>query len=455
MSEAETELHPFDRDDLLAIRSMLKTGLRSDLARRLADIHPSDLADLLPDFEPQEQAALFTLLEPERAADVLAELDAETRDELLGLLPTAEIRSILEELEPDEAADVIGEFEPEEILEALEGLEDRSEIQQLLEYPPETAGGLMTTEFVTLPPHVSVREAIEQARGASETTHRDYLFVTDEAGRPVGRVPLAKLVFSPPDALVADVADPDVHAVAADMDREQVAEIVRRYDLLSVPVTDPSDGSMRGIITVDDVFDAAADEAAEDMYRLAGTGATDPLHQPIWQRALLRLPWLLVTLVPGFIVGSIMRWLGYDMGEEASLLLFLPVMVAMCGNVSIQSSTIMVRGLATGDVRAYRAVTILRREVTVAALVGVACAVIAGGVGWLFFGQMGYGLVVSVSMLLGILSAAVNGTLIPLGCHGVGVDPALASGPFVTSLNDILGTLIYLGLGAWLLRLLM
>ncbi len=455
MSEAETERHSFDREDLLALRSMLKTGLRKDLTRRLREIHPSDLADLLPDFEAQEQAVLFSLLKPEKGADVLAELDEETREELLDNLPTADIREVLDELEPDEAADVIGQLEPDEIREALEGLEDRDEIRELLEYAPETAGGLMTTEFVTLPPQVTVREAIERARGASETTHRDYLFVADESGRPVGRAPLAKLVFSSPGALVAEVADPNVHAVPADMDREDVAEIVRRYDLLSVPVVDPENGAMRGIITVDDVMDAAADEAAEDMYRLAGTGATDPLHQPVWQRALLRLPWLLVTLGPGFIVGSIMRWLGYDLGEEASLLLFLPVMIAMCGNVSIQSSTIMVRGLATGDVRPYRVATILGREVTVAALVGVACAVIAGGVGFLFFGQLSYGVVVAASMLIGIVSAAINGTLIPLGCEGMGVDPALASGPFVTSLNDILGTLIYLGLGASLLRWLM
>lgn len=455
MSETPEETHVFNGTNLAGLRALLASGARGELAARLAELHPSDVADLLTDFDPEEQAALFRLLEGEHAANVLAEMDPETREDVIDALPAEAFHEILDKLDPDDAADIIGELEPKEALEALARIEDRRDIEALLAWPPETAGGVMTTEFVAVPAEVTVREALQKARTSPKDANRDTVYVLDAGGAPVGRLGLAKLVFSQPDVPVRRIMDEDVHAVAADLDREQVAEIVRRYDLLTVPVLDPAGLRMLGIITVDDVMDVAADEAAEDMYRLAGTGATDPLHQPIWQRALLRLPWLLVTLVPGFIVGSIMRWLGYDMGEEASLLLFLPVMVAMCGNVSIQSSTIMVRGLATGDVRAYRAVTILRREVTVAALVGVACAVIAGGVGWLFFGQMGYGLVVSVSMLLGILSAAVNGTLIPLGCHGVGVDPALASGPFVTSLNDILGTLIYLGLGAWLLRLLM
>jgi magnesium transporter len=197
----------------------------------------------------------------------------------------------------------------------------------------------------------------------------------------------------------------------------------------------------------------AADEAAEDMFRLAGTGATDPFHQPVWQRALLRLPWLVVTLGPGFLIGQVMRWLGYEPAGTTALLLFVPVMIQMAGNVSLQSSTIMVRGLATGDVRGHRTLGILVREIAVAALVGVVCGAIAGGVGYAFFGgRAPFALVTAVSMLCGMVCAATTGTLIPLACHRVGVDPALASGPFVTSLNDLAGTMIYLGLGGALLE---
>jgi len=434
------------------VRGLLAERRRGQLARALADLHPSDVADLFDSFDVEEQVRLFSLLSRDAAADVLVELDRETREDLIDRIRPDELREALAELEPDEAADVIGEMQPADAAQALAALEDRSDIQELLEYPPETAGGLMTTEFVTLPEGATVREAVARTRGASETTHRHYLFVTDEAGRLMGQVPLFKLVVSPADVPVREIMDTEVHTVPVDMDREEVADIVRRYDLLAVPVVSPETNRVKGIITFDDVMDAADEEAAEDLYRLAGTGATDPLHQPVWKRALLRLPWLLITLVPGFFVGQIMRWLGYDPGGTTALLLFAPVMIDMAGNVSLQSSTVMVRGLAVGDLRHYRLWTILRNEVAVAFLVGLVCGAVSGGVGYVFFGQhVGFGLVVALSMLCGILSAAVTGTFIPLGCNRVGVDPALASGAFVTSMNDITATLIYLGLGARLL----
>jgi len=441
-----------DESYVQAVRDRLEQGRRGELAHLLSDLHPSDVADLFDAFDSQEQVRLFSLLERGAAADVLVELDRETREEVIDRIRPDALREALAELEPDEAADVIGEMEPDEAAQALAALEDRSEIEELLEYPPETAGGLMTTEFVTLPEGATVREAVARARGASETTHRDYLYATDADGRLLGRVPLVKLIVSAPETPVREIMDTDVHAVPLDMDREQVADVVRRYDLLAVPVVDPATDRVKGIITVDDVLDAADEEAAEDLYRMAGTGATDPLHQPVWKRALLRLPWLLITLLPGFLVGQIMRWLGYDPGGTTALLLFVPVMIEMAGNVSLQSSTVMVRGIAMGDLRSYRLTSILGREVAVALLVGMVCGAVSGGVGYVFFGHhTGFAVVVGFSMLCGILSAAVTGTLIPLGCDRVGVDPALASGPFVTSMNDITGTLIYLGLGARLL----
>ncbi len=454
MSESSPPNPTLDEAFVAGIRRLLKEGRRDELARRLDDLHPSDVADLLEEFSTDEKVALFSLLEADDAADVLVETDAETREDIIESVRPETLRTTLAELEPDEAADVIGELEPREAADALAGLEDRDEIKRLLEYPPHTAGGLMTTEFVTIPAGASIRDAIEQARGASETTHRNYLYITDEASRPIGRLPIEKLIFSSPDTPVGGLMETDVHPVPTDMDREQVAEIVRRYDLLAVPVVNPGTGAVRGIITVDNVLDAADEEAAEDMYRMAGTAAKDPLHMPVWRRAVARLPWLLITLVPGFLVGQIMRWLGYDPGGTTSLLLFVPVMIEMAGNVSLQSSTIMVRGLATGDVRPSRTGSILANEMGVAVLVGVVCGLVSGAVGYVFFRHdIGFAVVITFSMLCGILSAAVTGTLIPLACHRIGVDPALASGPFVTSLNDITGTLIYLGLGARLLYL--
>ena len=443
---------PLDESYIDGVQTLLEAGRRGDLAHALASLHPSDIADLFDAFDTDEQVQLFSLLPREAAADVLVELDRESREDLIDRIRPDNLRETLSELEPDEAADVIGEMEPDEAAEALAGLEDRSDIEELLEYPPETAGGLMTTEFVTLPANTTVREAVVRARGASESTHRHYLFVTDETGGLIGQVPLFKLVVSPAETPVRNIMDETVHPVPVDMDREAVADIVRRYDLLAVPVVSPETNRVKGIITFDDVMDAADEEAAEDMYRMAGTGATDPLHQSVWKRALLRLPWILTTLFFGFLVGQITRWLGFDPGAEHALLLFVPVMIAMAGSVSLQSAAVMVRGLATGDLRPYGLGTILGHEVGVAALVGVVCASISASVGYAFFGgQVGFAVVVATSMFCGIIAAACSGTLIPLACNRIGVDPALASGPFVTSMNDILGVAIYLGLGARLL----
>ncbi len=434
------------------MRDLLLQGRRGPLARALADLHPSDVADLFDAFNVEEQVRLFSLLSRDAAADVLVELDRETREDLIDRIRPDDLREALAELEPDEAADVIGEMEPDEAAQALAGLEDRSDIEELLEYEPETAGGLMTTEFVTLPAQATVREAVAQTRGASETTHRHYLFVTDKAGRLIGQVPLFKLVVSSAEASVRDIMETDVHAVPVNMDREEVADIVRRYDLLAVPVVSPETNRVKGIITFDDVMDAADEEAAEDLYRLAGTGATDPLHEPVWKRALLRLPWVLSTLLFGFFVGQVTRWLGFDPGAKHTLLLFVPVMIAMAGSVSLQSATVMVRGLATGDIHPYTLRAILWHEVAVALLVGLVCSGISAAVGYVFFyGQSGFAFVVAFSMFCGIVTAACSGTLIPLMCNAIGIDPALASGPFVTSVNDIMGVVIYLGLGARML----
>ncbi len=453
MPDRNDDAAVLDDTTLALLRTLLKTGRDDEIAALLGRMHAGDLADLLTDFDEGETVRLFGLLDPEAAADVLAEVDAETREDLVDALPQAEFHDLLGELEPDDAADIIGELEPDEALAALAALEDRHEVATLLEYAPESAGGLMTTEMVALPRDLTVAEALERTRGASETTHRDVLYVTNDSGRPVGLLPLAKLVFSPPEARIVTLMEPDVRTVPTDMDQEEVAEIVRRYDLISVPVIRPDTGRLAGIITVDDIMDAVADEAAEDLYRLAGSGASDPFHQSVWKRALLRLPWLIITLGPGFLVGQIMRWLGYDPGGTTALLLFVPVMIEMAGSVSLQSATVIVRGLATGDVRSHRTLAILGREVAVAILVGLVCATIAGLVGYAFFGgSWPFAACVAASMVCGVLTAAVTGTLVPLGCHAVGVDPALASGPFVTSLNDVTGTLIYLGLGAGLLR---
>ncbi|MDP6380860.1 MAG: magnesium transporter, partial [Phycisphaerae bacterium] len=396
------EPRPHTEEELVdRLSELIEARDEAGLKAFLAEVNPMDIAGAMGGLGADEKADLFQALGPEASADVLAHLDAESRQEVLELARPEAVRSAIDELPPDEAADVIAELPDEQAEQALASLEEETqqEVRDLLQYESDTAGGIMTTEFAVVPHNLTVREAIEKTQGESRIESLDYVYVVDDAGRPVGLVRLAELVFSPPDHTVHEIMDSDIHVADVDMDQEQAAAIVRRYDLLSVPVVDHS-GRIRGIITVDDIVDIVSEEASEDMYRLAGVGSADPLHQAVMARVLRRLPWLAITLVGELFAGQVMRWFGISPENSvAGLLIFLPVIVAMAGNVSLQSSTIMVRGIATGELKPLKVSTLFLRELAVGSMIGLACAAVTGvAAAWLISGSPGYAFTVGGAM---------------------------------------------------------
>ncbi|MDK1032048.1 MAG: magnesium transporter [Planctomycetia bacterium] len=438
------------------LSQLIEARERSALQAALAQLNPVDIAEAMSGFGAEENAFLFSALSAEAGADVLAHLDTETRSDILDMVRPEAVREAIEELPPDEAADVIAELPHDQAEEALTSLEKETqqEVRDLLQYEPDTAGGIMTTEFAVVPQDATVRDAIEKTQGESRIENLDYVYVVDKTGRPVGLIKLAELVFSPPGRTVRQIMDADIHIADVDMDQEEAAGIVQKYDLLSVPVVDKS-GCIRGIITVDDIIDIVSDEASEDMYRLAGVGADDPLHQAVMARVFHRLPWLAITLVGELFAGQVMRWFGIDpTAGMAGLMIFLPVIVAMAGNVSLQSSTIMVRGIATGAIRPLKLHSLFFRELAVGSMIGLACAAVTGvAAGWLISGSAAYAFTVGGAMFCAILVATCTGTTFPLIVNRMGIDPAVASGPFVTTFNDITGITIFLTLGHFLLPL--
>ena len=330
--------------------------------------------------------------------------------------------------------------------QVLKGVEKElaEDLRELREHDPETAGGLMTTNFVALALDDTAASAVKRVQGEVESEAAlNQLFVVDEQGKLCGVVHLRRLIAVKPDTPIREILDPDTIHVTTEVHREEVARQVERYDVYAMPVVD-AEGVMQGIITVDDVLEAIHEEVSEDMYRLAGTSAMHPTRERPVKRMFLRLPWLGITVASGLFTGWVYSLFRHQLSAHFAVACFVPLIMAMGGNVALQSSTIMVRGLATGEVELSRVLRLLLGEVSVGAMLGVVCGLMTGLVAAWLNGDPRLGVVVTLSMMAGLTVAATLGTLMPLLCCRIGIDPALAAGPFVTSLNDLTGLTIYL-----------
>jgi magnesium transporter len=334
------------------------------------------------------------------------------------------------------------------------GHEDSKEVQGLLEYPEDTAGRLMNTDFFSLHEDTTVEEAIKQVRAASEREMVFYIYVTDKEDRLVGVASLRQLLVVPPDTSLKKIMNPEVISVTTDTDQEEVARQVTRYNLLAIPVVD-KENKLAGIITFDDVIDVMREEATEDILKMAGAGTPEEefiLHTSSLNAARLRLPWLLTTLLGTMITASIVWIFRFTLHEVIALVTFLPVIAAMGGNIGVQSSTIVVRGLATGRVDLANLWKVVARELKVGTLMAIACGLALSLVAYLWHGHVMMGIVLGAAMFFAITVAAIMGTLVPVILKKLNFDPAIASGPFVTTANDITGIAIYLALATSLLH---
>ncbi|MDP6778049.1 MAG: magnesium transporter [Candidatus Latescibacteria bacterium] len=423
------------------------------LKRVLDEQRPADLADLLRRLDDETREAVFKLLDTEPAAEALAEADTPTIIAIADDLGHQELSDLVEEMEPDDAADVLGDLEEEDAEKILDLMEDEEaqEVQELMTHEEDTGGGIMTPRLVLAHASSRVSDVVDTLRQEAEDAEIYCLFVVDEEDRLQGVVPLHLLVTARPDTVITSLMDRDVISVTTDMDQEEIAQLFVRYDLTVAPVVD-EDQRVVGQITVDDAMDVLVEEATEDLYRMAGTSGDEAERDSVFGVAFTRLPWLLLCLLGSFLSGLVISFFDVTLEKAITLAAFIPVIMATGGNSGLQASTVTVRGLVMGNVASGLLVRTVLRETGTAVVIGLICGLAASGVAWIWFGEALVGVCVGVAMFLVICLAVLLGVLAPLFFNRVGIDPAVASGPFITTTNDILGLLIYLGLATLLIQ---
>jgi len=430
-----------------SVRRLSRRQAVVHLSNILEKSHPVDIADIIRYLTDSEKRMVFGLIkDAEKAAEILSELDVSDSVHLLAGMTEEQISDILREMSSDDAAELISNL-PEEIANRVLMLmekEDQKEVEGLLQYEEKTAGRIMTTEVFALREETTAGDTIKAIQKNAEAEMVFYIYVVDGRDHPVGVVSLRQLVVVPPETRLLDIMTTDIISVTTDMDQEEVARVVERYNFLAVPVVDDKNRLM-GIITVDDVIDVLREEATEDFMKMAGTKEEEYVyHDKVTRVARLRLPWLITNLFGGLVTGYLMWLFKVTIKDMLALITFIPVITGMGGNVGVQSSSIMVRGFATGQVDFTRVKQFLTREILVGLLMGLCCGIVVGCVGYLWHRSFILGIVVGVSMMGSMTVAATMGTLVPTFFRRIHVDPAIASGPFVTTSNDIVGILIYL-----------
>ena len=442
-----------------SFRRLLRRGAITNLVRMLGRMHPADIARVIQHLSlGKEKRTVFELVKGEsQRGQVLSELDAASIQELLADLAAPDIAWLLKDLGPDDQAYILGVLPEERSKEILTLMrtEDSTEVADLLKYPKDTAGGIMTTEFFSLNEDATAQEAIRRLQQAGDTEMVFYIYVTDKDEHLVGVLSLRQLLRVPPATPLKNIMTADVLSVSVDMDQEEVARQVARYNLLAIPVVE-KDNTLVGIITVDDVVDVIREEATEDMLKMVGAAEAAEedalLKASPFEAAKLRFPWLFTNLAGGLLSGAILWYFRFTIQQVVAIVSFVPVIAAMGGNVGLQSSTLIIRGLATGGVEMAEMWKVLFREVRIGLLLGAACGVFLTLTGWLWHGQPYLGIVVGVSVLIAFIVSTSMATVMPIVLKRSGIDPAIAAGPFVTTANDITGITIYLALATALLE---
>ncbi len=434
---------------LLSVQRLLRRGAITNLAKMLGRMHPADIAKIIVHLSsPKEKREVFELVRGEsKRGQVLSELDTDSITQVLADLLQSDIAWLIKDLAPDDVAYILGVLPEERAKEILSLMrtEDSTEVADILKYPKDTAGGIMTTEFFALSEDATAQDAIRRLQQATDAEMVFYIYVTDKDEHLVGVLSLRQLLTVPPETPLKNIATREVISVSVDMDQEEVARQVASYNLLAIPVVN-KEGVLVGIITVDDVVDVIREEATEDMLKMAGAVEEEAGGKSSSMAAAkVRLPWLFTNLVGSLLSGAILWEFRYTIQEVVAIVSFIPVIAAMGGNVGLQSSTLIIRGLATGLVEVTDVWNVFLREVKIGLLMGVACGMILSLVGWIW--HKGFlGVVVGVSLITAFLVSTSMATFMPIVLKRMGVDPAVAAGPFVTTANDITGITIYLTL---------
>lgn len=435
-----------------ATQRLLRRGATANIQKILAKTHPVDVASIFPALVSRDQRVLFDLL-PDDAArgEVLGELQPDLFTPLLESLGVERSVRVLKEMSADDVADVLGDLPEELANELLEAMaeEDSEEVEDLMRWGEDTAGGIMVPDFFALPEETTAEEAIQALREARDVEMAFYVYVLNDPGQLVGVVSLRQLVTVPPSTRLTNIMQDTVVSVRPEMDQEEVARFVARYNFLAVPVVDEAN-RLLGIVTVDDIIDVLREEATEDILKMAGAGQELVESRSVLGSVRVRMPWLIASCIGGLAAALVMRPFLHHLQEFSLLALFIPVVLGMGGNIGTQSATIIVRGLATGVVELRQFREVVGREVLGGLIMGAGYGLVVGGAASLFgLGDNGgvvaasYGLVVGLALAASMTVAAAIGSALPLVFERLHIDPAVATGPFVTTSVDILGTLTY------------
>jgi magnesium transporter len=436
------------------VRELIDARRADGVAALATRVGPSEWAAIIPSLEPDEVAALIQWLPDDDLPALLAELTPEEAARILRTLSRGEAADVLEAMAPDDATDVGGELPRDDLERILIEMEpaEAAEIRDLLAYPPESAGGLMTPAFVAIVPDLRADQAIVALRRvAQEAETVNYVYVVDSVDRLLGVLSLHNLVLSPPDTPVSSLMVTDVAKVRADSDGAEAARLLRDRNLLALPVVD-GQNRLLGIITADDASDVLADEVTEDYFRLAGTDAEEMERRSPAQIARLRLPWLLGTMVIELGAGVVIARFDQVLTQVILLASFMPVISAVSGNVGLQAAAIVVRGLDTGHVSLQRWGQQVSKELQTALLMALTCGVVLGTVGAFWSQHLPFGVVIGVALTCSMLTAGFMGTVIPMLSKRAGFDPATTAGPFETAFQDVVGFAVFLWLASLLLE---
>ena len=435
---------------------LLRRHAHTNLGKLINKTHPADLAIVFRYFNDEEQYQVFNILkENEHTAEFLVELDDTIIANLLIEEHPQRIARLIEYASTNDQSYILGTLEEEQAQSVIDLLktEEQEEIEELMGYPGDSAGAIMNTNVFTLYQNTTCSEALRTLQDQEEAEMVFYLYITDDDNRLVGVASLRALATTPKDTLLMDIMVKRVHSVRPETDQEDVAQIVAQYNYLAVPVLDEDD-HLIGIVTVDDVVDVIRQEATEDFLQMAGAGKDrEILLKSSWDNAKARLPWLFASWIGGIIAVTVIGTFEYMLESIIALAAFIPVIIGMGGNIGTQSSTIIVRGIATGRIEAGNELKVLFKEIQVGMILGILYGLLLG-----LFAKFRFmdtdpmlGIVVGLSLCSSMLIAAAMGTFIPLVFRKIDVDPAIATGPFVTTSIDILGVLLYFGIAGNLL----
>ena len=437
------------------VRELLRTATPDRILRMIGKSHPADIALLFKDLEPTEVRVLLDVLfSARRAAKTLKELPPDLLPDILALIEDEKVSRVIARADPDDAVtfiDSLPEGRREKILSLIDP-DSREKVRQLISYPEETVGRIMTTEYLALLPNTTAQGAIDKIRERGELETFFYLYVVEESGKLVGVVPIRNLVIAPQDRTLQEMMIADPIRAEVSMDQEEAARVVSKYELLALPIVD-QEGRLVGIITVDDVIDIIDKETTEDMYKMAGLVGEDRVFTPASRSLRMRLPWMVFNLLTAILAASVVGLFEGTIVQVVALATFMPIVAGMGGNGLTQTITVVVRGIALGELEFSSARRVILKEVSVNVCIAVVTGIIMALVAYAWKGNPFLGLVLMLAMIINLgLIAGLFGALIPLTLKWLGLDPALGSAVIGTTFTDVFGFFSFLGLATVFLR---